>query len=485
MTVRHVNLDSAWGGPVSRASLRPVLKKPLQLILLLALISSAAGAAPLPDFTELVQKASPAVVNIRTKRKSSEVFRKILPEQYRDVPEILRRIFPDRGRLPPSRGAGSGFIISADGYILTNNHVVDGATEIIVSLSDRREPKAVVIGQDPLSDLALLKVDLEDLPTMEIGRSENLKAGQWVVAIGSPFNFSSSVTAGIISATGRSLPYSASAGNYVPFIQTDVAINPGNSGGPLLDLEGRVVGINSQIYTRSGGSIGLSFAIPIDVAMEVVAQIKEEGRVSRGWLGVGIQSVNRNLAEAFGMDRAVGALITEIYPESPADESGLRRGDVIVAFNDKVIELSSDLPHIVGRTQVGSDAQVDIIREGEKQTVTITIGELDEDDLFLSQNESTPIPPENRLGVEVVDLSEEDQERLELEAGVLVRVVYQGPFREAGIRQGDVITMIHGQRVTDARQFRQLVGTLPGNRALPVRVIRGRRATFYAIRIVE
>ena len=454
-----------------------------QLGMLLALLSSAVGAATLPDFTDLVQKASPAVVNIRTTRESPEAFRRIIPERYQDVPDILRRIFPGQGRPAPSRGAGSGFIISSDGYILTNNHVVDGATEIIVSLSDRREPKAVVIGQDPLSDLALLKIDLEDLPTVEIGRSEDLQTGQWVVAIGSPFNFSSSVTAGIISATGRSLPYSGSAGNYVPFIQTDVAINPGNSGGPLLDLKGRVVGINSQIYTRSGGFIGLSFAIPIDIAMEVVSQIKAEGRVSRGWLGVGIQGVNRNLAEAFGMDRAIGALITEVHSDSPAAQSGLRRGDVIVAFNNKPIELSSDLPHLVGRIPVGSTALIEIIREGKKQTLKVVVGELSEEDL--ARNTFKPATPENRLGVEVVDLSKEDKSRLNLDAGVMVRQVYPGPFREAGIIRGDVIAMLHGKPVTTSQQFRQLASTLPGNRAIRVRIVRAGQASYSAIKIIE
>ena len=451
--------------------------------LLLVLLSPAVGTASLPDFTALVQKASPAVVNIRTTRESSETFRRIIPEQYRDVPEILRRIFPDRGRPAPSHGAGSGFIISSDGYILTNNHVVDGATEIIVSLSDRREPKAVVVGQDPLSDLALLKIDIADLPTMEIGRSENLQAGQWVVAIGSPFNFSSSVTAGIVSATGRSLPYSGSAGNYVPFIQTDVAINPGNSGGPLLDLEARVVGINSQIYTRSGGSIGLSFAIPIDVAMEVVSQLKADGRVSRGWLGVGIQGVNRNLAEAFGMHRAIGALITEVHAESPAAQSGLQRGDVIVAFNNKPIELSSDLPHLVGRTPVGSTSLIEIIREGKKQTLKVVIGELNEEDL--ARNTFNPARSANRLGVEVVDLSEADKSRLNLDAGVMVRHVYPGPFREAGIIKGDLLAMLHGKPVTGAEQFRQLASTLPGNRAISVRIVRAGQASYSAIKIIE
>ncbi len=444
------------------------LQSVLSLLLLLAFTASARGE--LPDFTALVQKASPAVVNIRTKRAGQA------------VPEVFRRFLPDRGQQP-ARGLGSGFIISADGYILTNNHVVDDATEIIVALSDRREPRAVVVGQDPLSDLALLKIDIEGLPTVEIGESESLQAGQWVVAIGSPFNFSSSVSAGIVSATGRSLPYSE--GDYVPFIQTDVAINPGNSGGPLLDLAGRVVGINSQIYTRSGGSIGLSFAIPIDVAMEVVAQLKETGRVSRGWLGLGIQSVNRNLAEAFGMDRAVGALVTEIVPASPAEAAGFKRGDVVVAFNGKAIELSSDLPHIVGRTRVASEALVDIIRDAEQQTLTVTIGELEADELLSSRTRPGGAPPENRLGAEVVDLSEADQERLELEGGVLVRQVYQGPIQDAGIRRGDVITMLHHQWVTDVKQFRQLVAALPANQAIPIRIIRGKQPSFRAIKIIE
>ena len=275
----------------------------------------------LPDFTSLVTDASPAVVNITATRQDPA----LLENNQEEVPEMLRRFFRDyQQRGTPRPATGSGFLISSDGYVLTNHHVVQDATEIIVALSDRREREAVLIGADPVSDLALLKIDAVDLPVVTIGSSQSLKVGEWVMAIGSPFGFELSVTAGIVSAKGRSLP--DDLGNYVPFIQTDVAINPGNSGGPLFNLDGKVVGINSQIFTRSGGFMGLSFAIPIDVAMEVVAQLKEKGSVSRGWLGVQIQRVDRDLAESFGLDRAEGALVTRVFADSPAAAAGVREG---------------------------------------------------------------------------------------------------------------------------------------------------------------
>ena len=280
----------------------------------------AAAASSLPDFTQLVAQASPAVVNITATRQVPSG----LPSRpQQEVPELFQRFFREyERRSTPRPSTGSGFLISTDGYVLTNHHVVEDAEEIVVALSDRREREAELIGADPVSDLALLKIDAVDLPVVSIGSSEALKVGEWVVAIGSPFGFELSVTAGIVSAKGRSLP--DEMGNYVPFIQTDVAINPGNSGGPLFDLKGKVVGINSQIFTRSGGFMGLSFAIPIDVAMEVVEQLKDKGQVSRGWLGVQIQRVDRDLAESFGLDRAAGALVTRVFADSPAEEAGIR-----------------------------------------------------------------------------------------------------------------------------------------------------------------
>ena len=439
-------------------------------------------AADFPAFTELVEKASPAVVNIRATRE-----RRKLPEALRDgqeqLPEIFRRFFRNMPERPsPATGTGSGFIISEDGYILTNNHVVRDASEILVALSDRREREAEIVGQDALSDLALLKIDETDLPVLEIGRSEDIRTGQWVVAIGSPFGFEASVTAGIISALGRSLP--EPYGSYVPFIQTDVAINPGNSGGPLLDLDGRVIGINSQIFTWSGAYMGLSFAIPIDVAMEVVEQLKSKGVVSRGWLGVVIQRVDRDLAESFGLDRAAGALVTQVIAGSPAEAEGLREGDVIVSFNGKTIDLSSDLPHLVGRTKADSEAELEIVRNGNRQTLVVRIGRLDESMLGRPSGGTDPSTA-NRLRLDVVDLEEADRSRLAVDRGVLVRSVFPGPAREAGIRPGDVITIIHGDKVENVSQFERLVRSLPTDTAVHILVVRDGQSVYLAVRIKD
>ncbi|WP_409301806.1 Do family serine endopeptidase, partial [Pseudomonas sp. KCJK8993] len=315
----------------------------------------SAQAAELPDFTQLVEQASPAVVNISTTQKLPD--RRVSAGPMPDLeglPPMLREFF-ERGMPPQQRSPrgdrqreaqslGSGFIISPDGYILTNNHVIADADEILVRLADRSELKAKLVGTDPRSDVALLKIDGKDLPVLKLGKSQDLKAGQWVVAIGSPFGFDHTVTQGIVSAIGRSLPNE----NYVPFIQTDVPINPGNSGGPLFNLAGEVVGINSQIYTRSGGFMGVSFAIPIDVAMDVSSQLKAGGKVSRGWLGVVIQEVNKDLAESFGLEKPAGALVAQIQDDGPAAKGGLQVGDVILSLNGQPIVMSADLPHLVG-----------------------------------------------------------------------------------------------------------------------------------------
>ncbi len=443
-------------------------------------LSSKADAS-FPEFTELVEKSSPAVVNIRTTRVAGSGIEG-LDEQ--EVPEIFRRFFRDMpDRRQPRPGAGSGFIIDSEGYILTNNHVVDGAEEIIVALSDRREREAKIIGQDALSDLALLKIEEEDLPTVDIGRSEGLKPGQWVVAIGSPFGFEHSVTAGIVSATGRSLP--ENNGNYVPFIQTDVAINPGNSGGPLLDLEGKVVGINSQIFTRSGGFMGLSFAIPIDVAMEVTEQLKDKGSVSRGWLGVLIQRVDRDLAESFGLDRPSGALVTQVFADSPAESAGLREGDIIISFNGKMIDLSSDLPHMVGRTRADSEAKLEIVRNGEKQILDVVIGKLDNEDLSGQRTPSAAASNGNRIGLNIMDPEDADKRRLGVERGVLVSQVFSGPAREAGIQRGDVITDFDGEAVTGSEQLNRLADALPAGITVHVRIVRDKRPQYLALKIPD
>jgi serine protease Do len=450
--------------------------------LTLVMVAAApAEARSFPEFTQLVEEASPAVVNITATRQVTRNNRLESPNN-QDMPEFFRRFFENNpGRSQPRPAAGSGFIISSDGYILTNNHVVEDADEIIVALSDRREREAELIGSDPASDLALLKINAKDLPTVKLGNSERLKVGEWVVAIGSPFGFELSVTAGIVSAKGRSLP--DENGNYVPFIQTDVAINPGNSGGPLFDLEGEVVGINSQIFTRSGGFMGLSFAIPIDVAMEVVEQLKEKGSVSRGWLGVLIQRVDRDLAESFGLDRATGALITQVLIDSPAEQSGLKEGDVILKFNGRDIDLSSDLPHIVGRTKAESTVDVEVIRGGEPETLEVTVGLLPTREERISR--ASGPGTDNRLGLVVEDLAPQLQDQLSLEDGVVVRRVIDGPARSAGIRHGDVITNIDGETIRDVSSFSEIVRDLPADTAIPVRVVRNGTPEFLAIKIDE
>ncbi len=438
--------------------------------------SHARANSGLPDFTALVQESAPAVVNITVTRKAPSFEGRTEEE----MPEFFRRFFrgypQDRQQRPAT---GSGFILTEDGYVLTNNHVVEDADEIIVALSDRREREASLIGADPVSDLALLKIDASDLPVVRVGQSETLQVGEWVMAIGSPFGFELSVTAGIVSAKGRSLP--DERGNYVPFIQTDVAINPGNSGGPLFNLNGEVVGINSQIFTRSGGFMGLSFAIPMDIAMEVVEQLKEKGTVSRGWLGVQIQRVDRDLAESFGLDRAAGALVTRVFAESPAEEAGLKEGDIITEFGGRTIDLSSDLPHVVGRFKAGTTTEVMVVREGERQTLDVTVGELDQSAVM--QPSTLSRPQDNRLGITVRELSEEEKSSIEVSQGVLITEVNAGPGRLAGLQAGDVLTTINSQWIDSVEAFERQVKALPEDMAIPVRIVRDRQPLFVAIKV--
>ncbi len=458
------------------------------LVVFCSVMMSLSAQAKLPEFVDLVKKASPAVVNITvTKSDPKKQFHQRGDEQ---VPEFFRRYFGDqpRGfnqprRNTPTPAAGSGFIISEDGYILTNNHVVDNADEIIVALSDRREREATLVGADKFSDLALLKIEATDLPTVEFGNSDELDVGEWVVAIGSPFGFEHSVTAGIVSAKGRSLPGSTGS-NYVPFIQTDVAINPGNSGGPLFNLRGKVVGINSQIFTRSGGFMGLSFSIPVSVAMNVVKQIREKGRVSRGWLGVQIQRVDRDLAESFKLDRAAGALITQVFEGSPAQKGGLKEGDIILKFAGKAIDLSSELPHVVGMTDVDAIADVVIVREGEQKTLGIKIGELEQNAAFQGAP-GAPAELGNKIGVEVVNLDEAMAEKLGTTKGVVVSRVFEGAGQEAGLVAGDVITTWDSIWVSSVEQFETMVSNMRSNVAIPIRVVRGGSPQFMVIKVTE
>ncbi|MGQ7815150.1 DegQ family serine endoprotease [Metapseudomonas furukawaii] len=460
---------------------------------LLLLGQTLVARAELPDFTPLVEEASPAVVNISTRQKLPQrgaSGAQVMPD-LEGLPPMLREFFernmppaprgPQGGRQREAQSLGSGFIISQDGYVLTNNHVVADADEIIVRLSDRSELEAKLIGADPRTDVALLKVEGKDLPTVKIGKSDDLKVGSWVLAIGSPFGFDHSVTAGIVSAKGRSLPNE----NYVPFIQTDVAINPGNSGGPLFNLDGEVVGINSQIFTRSGGFMGLSFAIPIDVAMGVADQLKSEGKVSRGWLGVVIQEVNKDLAESFGLDKPAGALVAQVQEGGPAAKGGLQVGDVILSLNGQPIVVSADLPHLVGNLKPGSKIELGVVRDGSRKTLDMAIGALPEDGEEMAAAGQGVERSSNRLGVSVVELTDEQKKALDIQGGVVIKEVQDGPAAMMGLRPGDVITHLNNQSVTSSKVFTQVAKDLPKNRSVSMRVLRQGRASFITFKLAE
>jgi serine protease Do len=418
--------------------------------------------AQLPDFTDLVSEVSPAVVKINVAGEAPQ------QSMRQPIPDIFRDLFEQRGRSQtprqPVRSSGSGFVISEDGYILTNHHVVDGADTIEVLFADRSEYRAEVIGTDRRSDLALLKIEAKGLKPLRFGDSDKLRAGEWVLAIGSPFGLDYSVTAGIVSAIGRSIPTE----NYVPFIQTDVAINPGNSGGPLFNLDGEVVGINSQIYSRSGGSIGLSFSVPSSVAQKVVAQLKSDGLVQRGWLGVAIQDINRALAESLQLDRPRGALINAVEPDSPADRGGLQPGDVIVSFDGQPIVHADDLPHLVGMVAPGIVVGAEIVREGKSKRLDIKVGALENDPA-----EIAAVSGYDRLGLMTEDLTAEQLRTLRVRGGVLVTEVNSdSAAADAGLRAEDIIVQLGYTVIDNQDEYAQVIGDLPESTPVLIRFYR-------------
>ncbi|THF67569.1 DegQ family serine endoprotease [Pseudothauera nasutitermitis] len=452
--------------------------------------SGVSSAADLPDFTALVERQAAAVVNISTTQAVHSGLPSLPGFSEADpMFDFFRRFIPGHPRIPRAdpegRSLGSGFLISADGYILTNAHVVDGADEILVRLVDKRELPARLIGADPRSDVALLKIDAQGLPHVVLGDPDRLKVGEWVVAIGSPFGFDHSVTAGIVSAKGRTLPDE----NFVPFIQTDVAINPGNSGGPLFNLRGEVVGINSQIYSRTGGFMGLSFSIPIDVAMAVQAELREAGRVRRGRIGVAIQEVSRELAESFGLPRAAGALVSSVEPGGPAAAAGVEQGDVIVRFGGRAVESSADLPRIVAAIRPGERVELEVVRGGKPRTLSVVLGEWQDDEAVpQARREQRPRGQPNRIGLVVSQPSAAQRRERGLEHGLLVERA-QGPAARAEIQPGDVIlAVVSGGRQTPLRtleEFNRAVGGLKDGQSVTLLVRRGDGASYVSLRAGE
>jgi len=467
----------------------------LAALWLAAFALAAQAQRDLPDFTRVVEEQGNAVVNISTTQavRRSAALPQVPGIEDEEVLEFFRRFIPRQpgpGQPSPerpaprseSRSLGSGFVISQDGYVLTNAHVVEGADEITVKFTDKREFKAKVIGADKRSDIALIKIDATGLPAVRFGDPQKLKVGEWVVAIGSPFGFENTVTAGIVSAKGRSLPQE----NFVPFIQTDVAINPGNSGGPLFNMRGEVIGINSQIYSRTGGFMGLSFAIPADVALDVQKQLKEKGRVARGRIGVVIQEVTRDLATSFGLDRARGALVNSVEKDSPASKAGVEPTDIIVSFDGKGVDASSDLPRIVGATRPGTSVPLEVFRKGATKKLQITVGELQEDRVA-AVDKPRPAKPEpalaNRLGIVVAELSADQKKDLKIQNGLVVTEVK--PDARADVRKGDVLlTVVHKGQHTELKsvdQFNKLLASLDKSSVITLQVKRGETMAFVTI----
>ncbi len=444
-----------------------------------------------PDFTQIVETHRNAVVHIATtqtvSRGSGQVPEGLMERLPPDSPfrEFFERFERgDPGRQRERSSLGSGFVISDDGYVLTNAHVVAEADQIIVKMEDRQEYEAEVVGTDKPSDVALLKIDAEGLDTVDLGDSEQLQVGQWVLAIGSPFGLEHTATQGIVSALNRNLPNDT----YTPFIQTDVAVNPGNSGGPLFNGQGEVIGINSQIFSRSGGYMGLSFAVPINTAMDVVEQLKEHGRVERGYLGVNIQPIDRGLAESFSLDKPIGALISDTVPDGPAEQAGLKAGDVILAFDGEQVAEAADLPPMVGRTRAGESVEVEVLRDGERQTIEVEVGALSDYEETTGRSDSDDGgrdgdgSEDTALNVAVRELTSEERQELGLrDRGLLVQRVGAGPVAEAGIRPGDILLRLGREELSSVEQLKETVKSLPRDQPVAVQIRRGDNTLFVSL----
>ena len=458
----------------------------LVFIALFGLFAQSVAANNLPDFTELVEEQGPAVVNVSTTQLTRA------PQMYQGVPnvpendpfyEFFRRFAPQVPREQESQSLGSGFIISADGYVLTNAHVVDRADKITVRLTDKREFKAKVIGTDKRTDVALLKIDATGLPKVTLGNPDQVKVGEWVLAIGSPFGFDSSVTAGIVSAKGRSLPQE----NFVPFIQTDVAINPGNSGGPLFNMKGEVVGINSQIYSRSGGYMGLSFSIPINVAMDVVNQLRSTGKVTRGRIGVTIQEVTRELADSFGLPKVGGALISAVEKGGPADKAGIQPSDVILKFDGKAVKSSADLPRIVAGIKPGTKVSVQLWRKGTKD-ISLVVGEMQDEGTVAQRggggSSTGSSVSETRLGLFVSELNDQQKAELQVEGGLIVEDM-TGSAARSQLQRGDVILAVGNIEIRSLNQFNEVLKKVPRGRNIALLVRRSDGTVYVSIKMDE
>jgi len=446
-------------------------------ILIAASVATQVHAEGLPDFASLVENEGSAVVNIAVAHAAQPASLSDQPN-LQQIPEQFRHFFQQpgpqqRGVPSPQSGVGSGFIVSEDGYILTNAHVVDDAANITVRLRDRTELNATLIGLDKLTDVALIKVDADQLPTVRIANSDDIAVGEWVLAIGSPFGFDQTATQGIVSAVSRNLP----SANYVPFIQTDVAVNPGNSGGPLFNTDGEVIGINSQIYSRTGGYQGLSFAIPIDIAMNVAEQLKESGQASRGWLGVGIQDISPALAESFGLDRVAGALITSVGNNSPAERGGIQEGDIVLKFNGKSVDRSGELPSLVGAVRSGEQVGVTVFRAGKKVELVVTIGQRGEESVASADVDVV-------LGMRLASLASEELDQLGVEQGVkVIEIDPQGVAASAGIQADDIIVQINGVQVDSIATLMRSAKALPVSKPVPVLIQRGENALFLTLKL--